>query len=93
MSGPLVYALQHLVAAALEPGTADGKASDAARVLGFVDVRVAALEIFRDARDGREHDRILAGLREHLSPADLHAALTSGGTLGERAAIEIALRL
>jgi predicted ATPase/class 3 adenylate cyclase len=65
-----VLALQHLAAiAALEPnaGTDAGAARvRAARILGFVDVRLAALNVARDFTDRQEYDRLSARLREEL---------------------------
>ncbi|HLY03781.1 MAG TPA: adenylate/guanylate cyclase domain-containing protein [Candidatus Cybelea sp.] len=65
-----VLALQHLAAiAALEPNAGtDGAAARvrAARILGFVDARLAALNVARDFTERQEYDRLSARLREEL---------------------------
>jgi predicted ATPase/transcriptional regulator with XRE-family HTH domain len=88
----VVWTLQHVAAiAALRPRTSIVReARDrerAARLLGFVDASVAALEAIREFTEKQEYDRVLAALRAALPPADLERLFEYGRTWTEDDAV------
>lgn len=90
------FTLQHFVAlAALSPIDADARAArlrDAARLLGFVNARVAELRVPREFTEQQEYDRIVDVLGDALRGS--HAAvMQEGAAMPASAAIELALSL
>lgn len=84
MDVQVTWALQHLAAiAALRYGNDDRRAVEArrraARILGFVDARLAALDTTRKYTEQQEHAALLALLRDTLGAEELEARLTEGG--------------
>ena len=83
----LVWALQHLAAiAALRPG-ADAPViedrSRAARILGYADARLAALEDAREYTEQQEYDAMLPVLRDALGADQLAQLMAEGITWNE----------
>jgi len=91
----LLWALQHLSAvAALRPCVVspppEGRRR-AARILGYVDARLAALECTREYTDQHEYDAILPALRESLGEGELSRLMSLGGDWTEDQAIAEAM--
>ncbi|MFN2460379.1 MAG: adenylate/guanylate cyclase domain-containing protein [Candidatus Velthaea sp.] len=87
----VAYALQHLAAvAALQPRGADDLAR-AARLTGFVDERVATLEIVREPTEQREYEVTLGALREALPAQKIMSFMNDGRTWPVEHAISAAL--
>jgi predicted ATPase len=88
----LAWALQHLMAAVVLRGdpTDVARYRDCARVLGFVDARVAALGAPRGYTEQQEYDRVLDRLRARLAPDEVERELAAGAAMPEEHAIEIA---
>ena len=92
----LAFALGHLGAVgALRPQAEAALALEerkrASRILGFVDERLARLEIAREYTEQREYDRAIAALRSELDAAALEAALSQGRAWTEERAVAEAL--
>jgi predicted ATPase/DNA-binding CsgD family transcriptional regulator len=90
------WALQHLAAiAALRPSkdVENSRASHAraARLLGFVDARLAALGAPRQYTEQQEYLRVTTLLRRAVDPAGLESLMRIGATTTEDRAIEEAL--
>ena len=86
-------ALQHLVAiAAMRPRTAVHEraavCARAARILGFVDARFAALGRTRIVTVQQEYDRALAALRDALEADALAKEMAAGASMTEDQAVE-----
>jgi predicted ATPase/DNA-binding SARP family transcriptional activator len=91
-----IFALQHLAAiAALRSHENDGAAGEAylrsARILGYVDARIAKLESTREYPEQQEYDKMLAALREGLGEGELLKALAQGTTRNEEQTVAEAL--
>jgi hypothetical protein len=84
----VAWGLQHMatVAAAL------GDDERATRLLGHVDAAFRAAEIGRDASQQRDHDRVVAALRERLGDGPFDALFRAGSQLTEDEAVVEALR-
>jgi non-specific serine/threonine protein kinase len=94
-SAGLAHTLQHLAAiAALRPSTdapvIEG-CSRAARILGYVDACLAALEGFREYTDQQEHDAMLPVLRDALGAEHLAQLIAEGSTWSEDQAVAEAM--
>jgi len=91
----VVLALQHLAAiAALEPNAAaDAGAAQirAARILGFVEARLAELDAARDFTERQEYDRLSARLREVLDEAAVRKHSEEGKGWNEDRAVAEAM--
>jgi hypothetical protein len=92
----LAFALGHLGAVgALRPQAEAALVAEerkrASRILGFVDERLARLEIAREYTEQREYDRAIAALRSELDAAALEAALSQGRAWTEERAVAEAL--
>jgi predicted ATPase/transcriptional regulator with XRE-family HTH domain len=89
-------ALQHLAAAAaLREQVSAGNSSSwvrAARLLGFVDARIAALDATRTHLESQEYDRVLAVLRGAIGDARVAEAMAAGSVLTQEQAIDEYLR-
>jgi predicted ATPase/class 3 adenylate cyclase len=81
------FALQHFAAiAALRPvdeGRAAGEASRAARLLGYVDARVAVLDAVREYTEQQEYNEIVPALREALGAESLATLMHEGSAWSE----------
>jgi tetratricopeptide (TPR) repeat protein len=90
------HALQHLAAiAASRPRSRRARQEacrDAARVLGFVDARLAASGSERMLIERREYDRVLAVLREELGPEATEQLTSAGAAMSSEQAVELAIR-
>jgi predicted ATPase len=90
------YALQHLTAiAALRPRSRRARHEarrQAARILGFVDARLAASGSERMLIERREYDRILAVLREELGAEATEQLMNAGAMMSSEQVVEIAAR-
>ena len=81
----LTWAIQHLAAiAALSP---QPNVSRAARLIAFVDARLARHNGVRQYTEQLEYERLISRLRETLTADALHDAMLSGSTLNEAQAI------
>ena len=88
------WALQHLAAiAALAPQTALMELPRAARLIGFVGARYAALGAAPEPTDRQEYNRVLAALRAAMPWNQLDLLLARGAEMSEEQAIEEALRV
>ncbi|MDQ2908487.1 MAG: NB-ARC domain-containing protein, partial [Candidatus Eremiobacteraeota bacterium] len=84
----IAFTLQHLGAvAALRPAGADAPQTTdrtrAARLLGYVDARLTALEAQREYTEQQEYDRMLAALRDALGGEQLAKLMHEGGAWNE----------
>jgi predicted ATPase len=88
----LAWALQHVMAAVVLRGGSAGatRCRDYARVLGFVDARVAALGAPRGHTEQQEYDRVRKRLRVLLAPDEVERELAAGAAMSEERAVEIA---
>lgn len=82
------FALQHLAAIA----AMQGDATRAARLLGFVDARIAELEHQREHTEEQEHRRVMSALGNTLRDGDLEKLILEGRTLSEDQAVAEATR-
>jgi len=91
------FTLQHFVAlAALSPvdgGEREARLSDAARLLGFVNARVAELRVPREFTEQQEYDRILDVLGRDPLTGSRAGMMEAGAAMTASAAIELALSL
>jgi len=97
----MAYVLQHLAAiGALEEQADRAQARShrerAAMLLGFVEVRLTALEVRREHTEQQEYDRVVAALREELGER-LEAVMALGADWSEergrlRSSLHVVLR-
>jgi len=95
MTSAIAWAVQHLAAvAALRPisncAAAVVQRRRAARLVGFVDARMAEYGLHRDFTERREHEQILAAARDTLG-AETDALILEGSTWTEGRAVEESL--
>jgi predicted ATPase/class 3 adenylate cyclase len=88
----LIFALQHLAASALLNRSGDSadmraKRVRAAQLLGFVDERLAELQLSREHTEQTTYDDALAVLREHFDSGELEHAFAAGRHWSEDRAI------
>lgn len=77
------FALQHLATiAALQ-----GDAGRAARLIGYVDARMAELQHEHEHTERREHERVITALRTQLSEDDLERFMAEGRAWSEEKAV------
>jgi predicted ATPase/DNA-binding XRE family transcriptional regulator len=86
-------ALQHLAAAValqeqISPENARKTWMRAARILGFVDARLAALDASRSHRDLEEYDRVLAVLQSAIGDAKVAEAMEVGSVMTQEQVID-----
>jgi predicted ATPase/DNA-binding XRE family transcriptional regulator len=91
------WALQHLAAiAVLSAGAAVAdrvRVGAAARIVGYVDARVAALRAQREYTEQHEYERVCAALRAKLGDAETARLLAEGEALDHDRALELAQSL
>jgi predicted ATPase/class 3 adenylate cyclase len=92
----VVFALQHLAAfAGLRPCEDDARAlgerARAARLLGYADARLAALQAAREYTEQQEYDKLLPALRNGLGDDELAKFMTEGSTWSEDRAVNEAM--
>jgi predicted ATPase/class 3 adenylate cyclase len=92
----MMFALQHLAAvAALGPSDDVDGARDAHRraafLLGYVDARLAALEVVREFTEQQEYDKMLPALRDALGDDELAKLIKKGATWSEDQAVAEAM--
>lgn len=75
------FTLQHL--AAIAASGPSGDRSRAARILGYVDAQVTALEALREYTEQQEYDVMLPALREALGEDGLSKLMAEGSTWSE----------
>ena len=95
MTSAAVWAIQHLAAiAALRPVSNTALAIEqrrrAARLAGFVEARIADEGLQRDFTERREHEQILAAVREALG-SEADALVKEGRTWAEARAFDESL--
>ena len=88
----LLFAVQHLAAAAVlqpyeDPAAAAVNLARAAHLLGFVDERLAVLQIPREHTERTTYDRAMQRLRETFDAQELGAVLAGGKAWTEERAI------
>ncbi len=94
----LAWALQHLAAVAglrppLEAEVRVEQLLQAARLLGFVDVRLASLGAPRQRTELQEYERVSAALRAALPSDELERQTSAGAAMSEDAAMTEALEI
>jgi tetratricopeptide (TPR) repeat protein len=94
----VVFALQHLATvAALRPPDDDRPAAadreSAARLLGYVDARLAALGVVREVTEQDLYDKALSALRANLESSTLAGCIEAGGAYSEERAVTESLTL
>jgi len=93
--GPTVNGVARLLAigAALRPGQeeARGASMRAARLLGYVDARLTALEALREYGERQEYDKTLAALRHALGEDTLAKLMNEGCAWNEDHAVAEAM--
>ncbi len=94
----VAWGLQHLAAtAALRPGDdaehARGDRLRAARLLGYVDARLDAIEALRQYTEEQEHDKMLSALRAALGDDELAKLKAEGASWTEDRAFADALAI
>jgi hypothetical protein len=93
----LAWTLQHLAAvAALRPSSDALIIEDrrrAARILGYVDARLVALESLREYTEQREYDAVLSVLRKALGSDELGRLMVAGSTWSEDQAVAEAMQI
>jgi len=91
----LVWSLQHLAAiAALRPSDSAPEAEAcrrAARILGYVDTRLVALETVREYTEQQEYDAMIRALLDALDDEELSQLMTEGATWSEDRAVAEAM--
>ncbi len=94
-SAGVVWTLHHLAAiAALRPSANLPVIEDrrrAARILGYVDARLAALEALREYTEQQEYDAMITTLRDALDENELTKLMQEGSTLSEDQAVAEAM--
>lgn len=95
MTSAMAWAMQHLAAvAALRPIADDALAMEqrrrAARLIGFVDARVAENELHRDFTERREHEQILGTVRQMFG-AEAGALIQEGSAWSDARAFQESL--
>ncbi len=88
----VLWAIQHLAAIAALTTDTNGapQAQRAARLLGYVDARMAALEATRQFNEQHEYERVTNVLRNTLGAAPAERSMQSGASLSDDEAIEAA---
>jgi hypothetical protein len=90
----LTLSLQHLAAvAALRPDRERGRGDRmrAARLLGYVDARLTALEALRGYAEQQEYNKMLTALRNALGEDGLAKLMDEGSTWSEDQAVAEAM--
>jgi hypothetical protein len=62
-----------------------------ARVLGYVDAQLAALEALREYTEQRQYDNVLPSLRDALGADECARLMAEGGTWSEDQAVAEAM--
>ncbi len=83
----VALAIQHLASVAVVSGSPER----AARLLGYVEARYAALGLHRDTSEQMTYERLRAKLAEVYSDSDVLARFASGATMTEEQAVSEAL--
>jgi predicted ATPase/class 3 adenylate cyclase len=91
----VAFTLQHLAAvAALGPNAETPSREEharAARLLGYVDARLAALEALREYTEQQEYDKMLPALRDALGADECAKLMNEGSTWSEDQAVAEAM--
>jgi predicted ATPase/DNA-binding SARP family transcriptional activator len=91
----VTFALQHLAAVAVLRPKAGAQQREerarGARVLGYVDAHLVALEALREHTEQEEYDGILVALCDELGADELATLMTEGGTWSEDQAVAEAM--
>jgi predicted ATPase/class 3 adenylate cyclase len=91
---PAAFTLQHLAAVAALQGNGAAPREErerAARLLGYVDAQLAALESLREYTEQQEYDAILPVLRDALGAGECTRLMAEGRTWSEDQAVAEAL--
>ncbi len=87
----LMWSLQHVAAVEALRATTASSASRAARLLGFVDARLAAFRVPRQFTEQQEYDRAQRSLLRTLGNELLSREMADGAATNDDEAIEIAI--
>jgi tetratricopeptide (TPR) repeat protein len=85
----VAFGVQHLAAVAFRKGDP----RTAARLIGWVDARIKAIDEGRQTTEKQEYNSLIAGLQNALSSEQFGAFTSEGALLNEDAACEEALRV
>ncbi|MGZ6146143.1 MAG: ATP-binding protein [Vulcanimicrobiaceae bacterium] len=94
----LAFTLQHFAATvALQPAEDAGHVpydrARAARLLGYVDTRLTALDAVREYTEQQEYDKMLPALRDAFGADEIAKLMEEGGTWSEDQAFAEAMRI
>ena len=94
----VVFALQHLAAVAALQMHEDSSReyedrTSAARLLGYVDGRLSALEAHREYTEQHEYDEVIVALRNVLGESSLMNLMREGHSWNEKQAVAVAMRI
>jgi tetratricopeptide (TPR) repeat protein len=91
----LAWTLQHLAAIAVLRTSADVPVVEdcrrAARILGYADARLSALEVLRGYTEQQEYDAMIPALRDALDGDELSKLMAEGSTWNEDQAVAEAM--
>ena len=91
------FTLQHLAAVGALQSSADAQLLDerrrAARILGYVDARLAELEALREYTEQQEYDAMLSALCDALGEEELTKLMAEGSTWSEDQVVAEAMRI
>ena len=91
------WAMQHLAAVAILSADLAApdrlRVGDAARIVGYVDARGAALGVPREYTEQQEYERVSAALDALLGEAETARLLAAGAALNEEQAVPLAQSL
>lgn len=85
----VAFVVQHLAAVALH----NGDLRSAARLIGWCDAYLKAIDEIRQSTEQTEYDQLVADLQKALSAEQFRSLLAEGAMLSEDAACEEALRV
>jgi tetratricopeptide (TPR) repeat protein len=90
------WALQHVAAVAALSANAESdlaKLATSARLIGYVDARIAVLASPREYTEQQEYDRVRTVLRDALGSEEMERLMTAGAGMMEDQAVTLALSI
>jgi hypothetical protein len=85
----IAYTLQHLAVV----GAREGRAPNAARLLGYVDETIRKAEFAREPTEKWSYEKLMAALRQHLKDREISALAAEGAGWTEDQAVAEALTI
>jgi predicted ATPase len=85
----IAYAMQHLAII----GARQGRAHDAARLLGYVEEVIRRAEFKREPTEKWSYEKLMAALRQHLNDNEITALLAEGAKWTEDQAVAVTLKM